>query len=473
MDRASDDATALVIFGGTGDLAEKKLLPALFHLHKNKYLPEQFRILGVSHDDHTIDSYRKFVADSISERMHSHTPEELAAFVAIVDYVEGSFENDALYSSLAEHLETLDDSKFDTCANKLFYLAVPPNRYELIFERLAASGLTIPCGGEEGWTRVLVEKPFGRDLMTAQTLDKQLGKLFQEEQIFRIDHYLAKETVQNIITFRFANALFEPVWNAKNIEHVHILVSEDGGVGERGSFYEDLGALRDVGQNHLLQMLALVAMEDPGKLDPGLLRSARATVLEDLKPTTKHDIKQHVVRGQYDGYRDIDDVADASGIETFFRITAFIDNKRWGGVPFILESGKKLSERKAEITITFKEPISCVCPLEDDHEHRNVLRIQVQPDESISLLFWAKKPGLTYELEPRELSFSYQDSEADTALPDAYEKVLYDCIRGDHTLFASTEEVAASWRFITPILDHWGKTKLLPYRPGTVAADIK
>jgi len=213
-------------------------------------------------------------------------------------------------------------------------------------------------------------------------------------------------------------------------------------------------------------------MEDPGKLDPVLLRAARAAVLERLKPVSKHDIARSVVRAQYDGYRNDDHVADASEIETFFRLTAYIDNKRWAGVPFVLESGKKLADRKAEITITFKEPVSCVCPIADDAEHRNVLRIRIQPDESIALLFWAKKPGLTYELEPRELSFSYQDSAADIALPDAYEKVLYDCIRGDHTLFASTAEVTAAWNFITPILEQWGKTKLVTYQPGARAEDI-
>lgn len=371
----------------------------------------------------------------------------------------------ATYLELARTLQVLDEGRFKTCSNKLFYLAVPPTSYASVFDHLAKSGLTIPCGGDEGWTRVLVEKPFGRDLETAQALDAKLGKLFQEEQIFRIDHYLAKETVQNIITFRFANALFEPVWNANTIDRITIRMWETIGVGQRGSFYEDVGALRDVGQNHLLQMLALTAMDDPKELAAEAIRSARLAVLKKLAVIPDDALATQVVRGQYEGYRGEEAVAAASETETFFRVTAQVNTKRWRGVPFVLEAGKRLAENKVEIVVTFKEPVSCVCPAEDQH-HQNELTIRIQPDEGIILRFWAKKPGLGMDLEPRNLSFFYKEK-GDAELTDAYEKVLYDCIRGDQTLFASTEEVAASWRFITPILERWKTVPLELYAAGS------
>ena len=471
MERAAKEPTILVIFGATGDLARRKLIPALFHLFSHDYLPEQFQIVGLSRDDLDHTGFRQFATKIIQEKSHDHTPDQLTAFTQHLHYFGGVFEDASLYTTLAEELSHIDQNQFQAaCSNKLFYLAVPPVAYDVIFENLNASGLTIPCGPKEdvppelsGWTRVLVEKPFGKDLTTAQALDAKLGKLFQEEQIFRIDHYLAKETVQNIISFRFANAIFEPVWDHEDIEKVSIEVSETIGVGQRASFYEDVGALRDVGQNHLLQMLALVAMEDPKELSATAIRTERAKVLDALKPIENYE--RQTTRGQYTGYRD-EAGAATSETETYFRIKAYIENDRWQGVPFILASGKKLAEGKVEITITFKEPVSCVCP-EGDQEHQNVLTIQVQPKEGISLKFWAKKPGLETELEPRTLSFAYAEGEMERMLPNAYEKVLYDCIRGDQTLFASTPEVTAAWKFITPILQNWSQVPLKQYTPGS------
>lgn len=466
MDRAAKEPTTLVIFGATGDLAQRKLLPALFHLFSNGYLPEAFSIVGLSRDTFSSEQYRDFVEEVITKRAHHHRVDELADFLTHVEYRSGLFEEMETYLELGRTLSMLDEGIFNTCSNKLFYLAVPPSSYESVFDHLAKSGLTIPCGGDEGWTRVLVEKPFGRDLATAQALDAKLGKLFQEEQIFRIDHYLAKETVQNIISFRFANALFEPVWNTDSVDSVTIRMWETIGVGQRGSFYEDVGALRDVGQNHLLQMLALTAMDDPKILAADAIRSARLDILKKLKPITGAALHDRVVRGQYESYRMEQSVAAASETETFFRVMAHVDTKRWRGVPFILEAGKKLAENKVEIVVRFKEPVSCVCPAEDQH-HQNELTIRIQPDEGIILKFWAKKPGLEMDLEPRNLSFFYKESAEDKQLPDAYEKVLYDCIRGDQTLFASTDEVAASWRFITPILETWQDVPLQTYADGS------
>ncbi|MCH8748305.1 glucose-6-phosphate dehydrogenase [Patescibacteria group bacterium] len=467
MNRASHQPTIIVIFGATGDLAQRKLLPALFHLYSNGYLPQKTRILGLSKDHNDSSSFRKFARNVIERSVHQHRAEELSEFLTTLDYLTGEFENKELYRKIAQELAAIDEREFKLCSNKLFYLAVPPVAYDHIFDQLARSGLTIPCGDSEGWTRVLVEKPFGKDLVTAQALDRKLGKLFQEEQIFRIDHYLAKETVQNIITFRFANALFEPVWNREYIDHVKITLWEKFGVGQRGSFYEDVGALRDVGQNHLLQMLALIAMEDPIKLEADAIRSARQKVLDQLKPLSRQQIRGSVTRGQYQGYREEQEVAAESETETFFRLTAQVNNKRWRGVPFILESGKKMAAQKVEIKVTFKEKESCVCSPDDKQIHQNVLTIHLQPDEGISLVFWAKKPGLEHELEPKTLSFFYKDSDLQQELPSAYEKVLYDCIRGDQTLFTSTEEVSAAWRFISPILKTWSNVPLIEYQPGS------
>jgi glucose-6-phosphate 1-dehydrogenase len=294
-----------------------------------------------------------------------------------------------------------------------------------------------------------------------------LGKLFKEEQIFRIDHYLAKESLQNILMFRFSNALFEPVWSKDHIDKVEIRFHEAIGIEGRGEFYEDIGALRDVGQNHMLQMLAIIAMERPDELGAKAIRSRRARVLASLDPIIEKDVIDLTIRGQFKGYKDEADVAVDSQTETYFRLTANINNDRWDGVPFVLESGKQMKNTVNEMVITFKEKGMCLCPPEQHSSHANKLSFRIQPDEGISILFWAKKPGFEFGLEQKDLSFKYTDSPDSQALPDAYERVLYDCIRGDQTLFASTEEIAASWTFISPILEGWKNAELIVYDKGT------
>lgn len=463
-----------VIFGATGDLARKKLLVALFDLYLKDLLPKRFKIIGFARDENSNQSFRQFVKDVIKEHKRGlqalTLKRKLDDFLTNVSYQQGFFEDGASYLTLSKNLIALEEEYFGQCTNKLFYLAVPPSSYRTIFQNLADSGLSLPCSDETGWTRILVEKPFGRDLSTAQELDTQLGQLFKEEQIFRIDHYLAKETIQNILAFRFSNLLFEPLWNKEHIEKVLIRVWEKAGVGTRGQFYEDVGALRDVGQNHLLQMLSLIAMEDPIELETKRLRDQRATVLRQLRPTTPEYLKQHTWRGQYAGYREEHSVTADSQTETFFRLTAFIDNERWYDVPFVLESGKKMAHDLAEICIFFKQTTHCLCPPGAEHHHQNVLTFRIQPNEGISLVFFAKKPGFATELEPKKLSFRYHEAESDVMppqLPDAYERVLFDCIRGDQTLFTSTAEVKAAWEFITPILENWQSTPLHTYEPGT------
>lgn len=453
-------AASFVIFGATSDLARKKLMPALLDLFVKNLLPKHFRVIGFSRrPDWTDNDFREFVRDSIKKKKHQHPANKINKFLRNLVFQHGYFDElDAFRQLRRKLLET--DKNIKACANKLFYLAVPPSFYGKIFTNLKKSKLTGKYE-DENCARVLVEKPFGRDLKTAIALDKKLAALFNEKQIFRIDHYLAKETMQNIVAFRFANSLFEPVWNRNHIARVEIIFHEKEGVTGRADTYDGIGALRDVGQNHLLQMLALIAMEDPIELDAQKIRQERARVLENLQPISAKNLSRYAQRGQYRGYSREDGVAPNSQTETFFRTQAYIGNQRWQGVPFILESGKKMKETRKEIKIYFKEKETCVCDLGDNQCLENVLTFQLEPNEGISTLFWAKKPGFTMEVEPRQMHFSYHEGKE--MITDAYEKILYDCLRGDQMLFASTEEVLAAWRFITPILKNFNKIPLKIY----------
>jgi glucose-6-phosphate 1-dehydrogenase len=442
--------TIFVIFGITGDLAQRKLLPSLLSLYTKKLLPEKFAIIGVSRRLLSREEFRQFIRDEINIKFGQYREEDVKHFLDHMSYVQGSFDTDDMYTRLAERLQSIDKQQFKTCSNKLFHLSVPPTLYENILDHLSSSGLTVPCGGEEGWTRVLIEKPFGNDIETAKKLDKKLGELFKENQIFRIDHYLAKEALQNILVFRFANSLFEPLWNNKYVDKVHIKLLEKIDVEGRGAFYDGVGALRDVGQNHVLQMLALIAMEEPETLDAEHIRKERAKILKYLSC-------EDIVRGQYSGYREEKGVADGSMTETYFRIEAHIDTGRWKRTPFFLESGKALDESKTEIDIYFKSKT----------EQQNILTFRVQPDEGIKIRFWVKKPGLGMEIESKPLKFKYSDFPSKEAIPDAYEKVIYDAFVGDQTLFTSTDEVLAAWKFITPITKNWESLPLERYPKGS------
>ncbi len=442
--------TIFVIFGITGDLAQRKLLPSLLSLYVKKLLPEKFAIIGVSRRMLSREEFRQFIRDEINIKFGQYREEDVKHFLDHMSYVQGSFDTDDMYTRLAERLQSIDKQQFKTCSNKLFHLSVPPTLYENILDHLSTSGLTLPCGGDEGWTRVLIEKPFGNDSETAKKLDKKLGELFKEDQIFRIDHYLAKEALQNILVFRFANSLFEPLWNNKYIDKVHIKLFEKIDVEGRGAFYDGVGALRDVGQNHVLQMLALIAMEEPDTLDAEHIRKERAKILKNLQC-------EDIVRGQYSGYREEKGVADGSMTETYFRIEAHIDTARWKKTPFFLESGKALDEAKTEIDIYFKNKT----------EEQNILTFRIQPDEGIKIRFWVKKPGLGMQIEAKPLKFKYSDFPSKESIPDAYEKVIYDAFVGDQTLFTSTDEVLAAWKFITPILKNWGDLPLERYPKGS------
>ena len=443
-----EKATTIVLFGATGDLAKRYLLPSLYDLYSRNMLPEQFHIVAFARKDFCEETFRQYVIDEVKISDQE--------FLKHIRYVQGDMMKQEGYEILGDFLNSCDQ-EMKVCSNKLFYLSIPPSLFDDVFDHLKQSGLTTPCANPEddasSWARVLVEKPFGFDQEEARYLDTKLGKIFDETQIYRIDHYLAKETVQNILTFRFANMFFDPAWNNKYVESVEILMHEFVTAEDRGSFYDGIGALRDMGQNHILQMLALVAMEDPKILDQDKIREARAEVLSKLSIRKDSEGNDMALRAQYQGYRETEGVKDDSQTETFFRIELLINNDRWQGVPFILESGKGLPKKHTEIKVNFKERASCVCA-ENETEKSNQIVFRIQPDEGITAKFWAKKPGFSFETEEKDLSFDYSK---DDRLPNAYERVLFDAMRGDQTLFASTDEVTAQWNIIMPILVEWRK----------------
>ncbi len=438
----------------------RKLTPALFHLYEKGDLPPLFQVMGFSRDELTTEDFRKMVADIVKEKVINANPPAVEKFTRFFVYQHGFFEERQGYQKMASYLGQ-KDGEWMVCANKLFYIAASPQFYETIFRKLASSGLTKPCSPEEGWTRVIVEKPFGKDLQTAQELDQLLGKLFREEQIYRIDHYLGKETVQNILAFRFSNSFFQDSWGAKAMKSIKIQLFEKEGIGDRGSFYDGIGALRDVGQNHMLQLVALFCMGNPGTFEADKVRNKRAEVLRALKIWKREDIRKMTARAQYEGYLREKGVDASSRTETYFRIETYLEDPHWKGVPIILESGKALAEDRVEVTITFRHPIPCLCPPAssdggpDKIHYQNVLRYRIEPKEGIRISFWVKKPGHAMILEEKDFTFDYKEAFAENEIADAYEKLLVSVIRGDQTLFVSTDEITAEWKFVDPIIRAW------------------
>ena len=443
--------TILVVFGATGDLVKKKIIPALFLLHRQGELPSKFRVLGFSRKSWSDDDFREHARGILSSQVEN---EELEVFLSKLSYQQGQFDQDDSYQSLADRLAGIDKD-WGVCANKLFYLAIPPELYGGILGRLKSSKLAEACGtDEQGWTRLIVEKPFGRDLKSAEALDMQLSELFQEHQIYRLDHYLAKEMLQNILTFRFANNLFEETWNNRFIERIDIRLLETLGVEERGAFYDGVGALRDVGQNHLLQMLALTIMDRPADMTADSIRGERAASLREvLVPPTENMIRHQTYRAQYAGYQQIAGVAPTSTTETYFVAETMLQGERWGGVKVVFESGKRLERAEKEVVITFKHPTPCFCP--PDQHVQNKVVFGLEPDEGIKISFWSKKPGLSTETEERTIDFSLYQERARSQYVEEYAKLLLDCIAGDQRLFVSTKELKAMWRFIDPIILGW------------------
>ncbi|MDD5110362.1 MAG: glucose-6-phosphate dehydrogenase [Patescibacteria group bacterium] len=470
--RGSAAPTIYVIFGATGDLMEKKLVPALFHLYQKQMLPLMFRVIGFSRREWNDAQFRDYVT-SVALPALKAAP-EWGQFLQRLSFQQGLLEQRKGYDELAKRLG-LQDQEWKMCASKLFHLAVPPTFYKTVLTNLAESGLTKPCSPEEGWTRVMVEKPFGNDLNTAQELDKLLGKLFKEEQVYRLDHYLGKETVRNVLAFRFSNSFLEPSWNRDHIERIAIGAAETSGISGRGEFYDSVGALRDFGQNHLLQLLALFTMDNPGTFDAAAIRRRRQEILAALKILTPQEVATHTLRGQYEGYRQEAGVANGSTTETYFRMKTFLQTPRWAGVPIYLASGKKRPEDKAIVSVTFKHPVPCLCPPQSERHYRNVLKYQLQPQEGMAVSFWVKKPGPDMVLEERDFVFDYRSAFGREQFIEAYEKLILDAIAGDQTLFVSTREIMAGWRFTDPIARVWasGSPPLEIYRPGDAAISAR
>ena len=445
----------IVIFGASGDLTARKLVPALYNLYKVGRLGKHFSVLGVARTGLSDDEFRQKMHQALIKFEQASGP-ELEAFCEHL-YYQAVNTSDALdYAKLLPRLDELHD-KYGSSGNTLYYLSTPPSLYGVIPECLAAHGLNTE---EFGWKRIIVEKPFGYDIETAKALDIQIHRFFEEHQIYRIDHYLGKETVQNLLVLRFSNGLFEPLWNRNFIDYVEITGAESIGVEERGGYYDGSGAMRDMLQNHLLQVLAMVAMEPPAIINATSMRDEVAKVLHCLHPLSAEDVKNDVVLGQYVagtvdgeqvvGYLEEKGVPSDSSTETFIALKCEIDNWRWAGVPFYVRSGKRLPTRVTEIVIHFK---TTPHPVFSQNAPENKLIIRIQPDESISMRFGLKKPGAGFEAKEVSMDFSYADL-ASTNLLTAYERLLLDAMKGDATLFARTDAVHACWRFVQPILDY-------------------
>ena len=454
--------TIFVIFGVTGDLAARKLLPALLALYAKRRLPQRFSVIGFSRRSFSREEFRELIRSRLNIKPGEFKEEDVKHFLDHMSYEQGVFNDPNAYRRLAMRISEIDN-RWGQCSNKLFHLSVPPSLYQDILNNLSSSDLTEPCADETGWTRVLIEKPFGHDLETARDLDKLLGKLFKEEQIFRIDHYLAKEALQNIIAFRFANSLFEPIWRAGFVDKIHVKLFEQDGVGDRGDSYNEVGALKDVGQNHMLMMLAAIAMDRPRSFSSADIRSARAQVMKkfDVAPISAQ--KQCAARGQYMGYQMEQGVPKGSQIETYFRLKACVNNSRWKGVPIFLESGKALAESRTEIDVYFKSPKKGA-----GADEQNIITFRIQPDEGIKIKFFVKTPGYDFKTEPKPLKFKYAEQgspEWNQKLTD-YERLIHDAFIGDQTLFASTDEIMSSWKFVENVLRTWDKIPLTMYQKG-------
>lgn len=456
----------IIIFGATGDLTQRKLLPAFFHLFQKQILPEHFFIVGFSRREYSHDDFKEFLKDAIKKYDTKHDFDQTAweKFCGKIYYQEGQFDRDTGYRALIGKLAEFDGF-MKACVPRYFYLATPPQNYASILKFLHQTELSEGCGqGSDKWTKVMIEKPFGRSLADAKDLDKKLAQIFKEEQIYRIDHYLGKEVVQNILAFRYGNTIFDAVWNRQFIDHVQITIAETLGVETRGNFYEGVGALRDMAQSHLLELLAAVAMK-PQRNDAEGIRSARAQIIKSINWIEPHEVNQKTVRGQYDlgrvelqsgvqqtavDYRQEVNVDANSNTETFVALKLTLTDPRWQNVPFYLRTGKRLKRKATEIAVVFKEPRLKL--FGQEQIGTNVLTFRIEPDEGMNIMMMVKRIGLVNEFEQIPLSFNYRK---DVELPDAYERILLDCFRSDQTLFTRTDEVAASWKLIGKIAEGW------------------
>ena len=479
-DRRHADPCTIVILGANGDLAKRKLLPAIYQLVQDKLLPEGCDILGMAREDMTDDAFRAMMYEAVKKSEEiSHFDEAVWQKLAPRMYYSGGDLAEAgAYTKLGARLNELESVRMPDEPNRLFYLAVPPSVFTPIVRALSSSGLAprMPDASMRPWYRVVIEKPFGRDLETARALNRLVLDLFAECQLYRIDHYLGKETVQSILVFRFANAMFEPIWNRQSVQHVQITASETVGVGTRGRYYEEAGVVRDMFQNHLLQLLTLTAMEPPATVNADAVRDEKVKVLQSLRWLKDKDIETSAVRAQYSTYRQEKDVAKSSITPTYAAVRYYVDNWRWTGVPFFLRSGKNMAKRVTEIAVQFREPPILMFK----HEMReqmapNALILRIQPNEGATLTFQVKAPGAAYQLShgievaPVAMEFSYKEAFGDSN-PPAYETLLLDVMLGDATLFTRSDEVEAAWRIVDPLIRHWDShpPETMPtYAPGS------
>lgn len=482
LQRTADPCVA-VIFGASGDLTKRKLIPALYSLFRQNLLGIGFTVVGAARTQMSHDEFREQMRKAVEEfgEVDSHHAVDWQNFAAGLFYHPTDVENPASFAQLKEFLLQMDRDR-GTSGNRLLYLSTPPTYYLNVIHALAANGLNrSPIEGS--WTRVIIEKPFGRDLESARALNREVLAVFSEDQVYRIDHYLGKETVQNIIVLRFANGILQPLWNQRYIDHVQITSAESIGVENRGGYYETAGALRDMIQNHMIQLVTMVGMEPPVALDADSVRDEKWKVLRAMRPIPGDAVDQYTVRGQYGagsvggkpvpGYRQEKGVDTASTTETFAAIKLYIDNFRWAGVPFYVRSGKRLPKRVTEIAIQFKSvPHLLFSENDGGRLDPNSLIIRIQPDEGISLKFGAKLPGQRVQVRPVSMDFQYGTSFGKRS-PEAYERLLLDAMLGDATLYARGDMVELSWRFVSPILEAWSKpAKDFPnYAAGTWGPD--
>ena len=470
---------AVVIFGATGDLTHRKLVPALYNLAHEGQLPQSFAIVGFARRPKTHDQFRAELRDAVaqSSRFQPINPAVWESLAQAIFYHQSEFADAQGYQKLNTFLQKLDTER-GTAGNRLFYLATTPTEFIGIIEQLGANGLIHPKHAPTASQRIIVEKPFGHSLSTAEELNQALAGAFDERQIFRIDHYLGKETVQNIAALRFANEIFEPLWNQKYVDHLQITVAESLGVEGRGSYYDGSGALRDMVQNHMMQLLSLVAMEPPTTLDGPAIHDEKVKVLRAIRPMTPEQVQQFTVRGQYargsmagqavPAYREEKNVAPDSRTETFVALKLFIENWRWFGVPFYLRHGKRLPKGIAEIAVQFKAPPAVLFAAESPAPLQpNALVLRIQPDEGIAIRMNAKVPGNALNLQPVKMDFRYGGSFGAHS-PEAYERLLHDAIIGDSTLFTRRDEVERSWQIVDAIIEGWNSAPApFPYESGT------
>lgn len=472
-----NDNQILVIFGASGDLTTRKLVPAVYHLFQKNYLPEKYAIVGVGRSEFDDLEFRKKV---VFENTHltSKTGADqvtLEKFASLIHYQSIDTSKAADYQTLYDRLVSIDN-EFHTNRNVIFYLSVPPSLYPVVAKNLASVQLNKEV---KGWSRLIIEKPFGYDLKSALDLNRTLLQDYTEDQIYRIDHYLGKETVQNLLVTRFANTIFEPLWNRNYIHRIEITSAESVGVEKRGGYYDGSGALRDMVQNHLMQLISLIAMEPPAKSDSYNIRNEKLKVFQALRPLSEEAIKNDIIRGQYlaskikgediRGYREEVGVNPESRTETFVALKFYIDNWRWAGVPFFIRTGKKLPTRVSEVVIHFKPNHHHIFSKSQVVNSQNMLVLRIQPDEGILMKFGMKVPGTGFKVENVNMDFSYSDL-TNAYVPDAYERLILDCMQGDSTLYARGDSVEAAWKFIDPILEAWKNDLSIPihgYPAGT------